>query len=144
MNCQQITQAALAAVMLLGGAGPSLAQSKKPDLSIELNTTKPLNDACQLMMVIDNRSSIRFNKFTVELVLFDKTGVITRQVLAAIGRLRPNKSHYVSFPIEDVICDDLGRVLLNEVTECEYKAEAKFDCTEVVAVKHRGTVPLVK
>ena len=74
MNCQQITQAALAAVMLLGGAGPSLAQSKKPDLSIELNTTKPLNDACQLMMVIDNRSSIRFNKFTVELVLVRQDG----------------------------------------------------------------------
>ena len=125
MNCQQITQAALAAVMLLGGAGPSLAQSEKPDLSIELNTTKPLKDACQLMMVIDNRSSIRFNKFTVELVLFDKTGVVIRQVFAAIGRLRPIKSHYVSFPIEDVICDDLGRVLLNEVTECEYEGSKK-------------------
>ncbi len=144
MNCQQLTQAALATVMLLGGAGPSLAQGEKPDLSIELNTTKPLKDACQLMMVIDNRSSIRFNKFTLELVLFDKTGVITRPVLAAIGRLRPNKSPSVSVPLEDVICDDLGRVLLNEVTECEYEAEAKFDCTEVVAVKHRGTVPLVK
>ena len=144
MNCQQILQAALAAVMLLGGAGPSLAKGEKPDLSIELNTTNPLKDACQLMMVIDNRSSIRFNKFTLELVLFDKTGVITSRVLAAIGRLRPIKSHFVSFPIEDVICDDLGRVLLNEVTECEYEAEAKFDCTEVVAVKHRGTVPLVK
>ena len=106
--------------MLLGGAGPSLAQGEKPDLSIELNTTKPLKDACQLMMVVDNRSSIRFNKFTVELVLFDKTGVIIKQVLAAIGRLRPMMNHFVSFPIEDVNCDDLGRVLLNEVTECEY------------------------
>ncbi len=144
MNCQQLTQAALATVMLLGGAGPSLAQGEKPDLSIELNTTKPLKDACQLMMVIDNRSGIRFNKFTVELVLFDKTGVITKQVFAAIGALRPMMNHFVSFPIEDVNCDDLGRVLLNEVTECEYEAEAKFDCTEVVAVKHRGTVPLVK
>ena len=144
MNCQRITQAALAAIMLLGGAGPSLAQGEKPDLSIELNTTKPLKDACQLMMVVDNRSSIRFNKFTVELVLFDKTGVIIKQVLAAIGRLRPMMNHFVSFPIEDVNCYDLGRVLLNEVTECEYAAEAKFDCTEVVAVKHRGTVPLFK
>ena len=79
MNCQRITQAALAAIMLLGGAGPSLAQGEKPDLSIELNTTKPLKDACQLM-VVDNRSSIRF---TVE--LGDKTGVIIKQVFAAIG-----------------------------------------------------------
>ena len=144
MNCQQLTQAALATVMLLGGAGPSLAQGEKPDLSIELNTTKPLKDACQLMMVIENRSGIPFNKFTVELILFDKTGVITRQVNAAIGRLRPIKIHFVSFPIKDMNCDDLGHVLLNEVTECEYESEAKFDCTEVVAVKHRGTVPLVK
>jgi hypothetical protein len=137
-------RAALAGALLFGGAGSALAEANRPDLSVELNTTRSLDGACQLLMVVDNRSKIPFSKLTADLVLFDQDGVIVSRVSTPFGSLRPEKRQVLAFPIEDVDCATLSRVLLNQVTECEYAAEADFDCTDAIRVRHRGTVVFEK
>ncbi len=131
-------------VIPLFGLSSSAAEPVQLDLTIELNRTEQLGEACQLLMVIGNHSPLTFSKLTAELVLFDKKGLITRRVSAPIGPVRPKKTLVVAFPIKNLRCDELARVLLNEITECEHSGEQPLDCTMAIKVEHRGATVFMK
>lgn len=120
------------------------AQSTPEVLSIELNKLEQAGSACRFHLVVENSSDIAFTKFSANLVFFDLDGVISTRISVDLGKLRPNKTFVMSFAVESLNCVDVGRVLLNEVTECQHSAKTEFDCTDAVRVNYRGPVELLK
>lgn len=130
--------------LAVGAPAVAGAQSTAQVLSIELNKLEQAGDGCRFYLVIENGSDIAFAKFTVDLVFFEQGGVILSRVPVELPRLRPKKNHVMSFTLSSLNCMDVGRVLLNEVSECRHTGDTDFDCMDAVAVSHRGMVELVK
>ena len=119
------------------------AQSAPKVLTMDLNALKQGDDACEVFLVIENASDLAFATFSADLGFFDKGGVVLSRLTVDIGKLRPNKRHVMSFRVNDLKCDDVGSVLLNEIADCQHSAGADFDCTDAVRVIHH-TATFVK
>lgn len=120
------------------------AQPASELLSIELNALNQNAAACQVYVVIDNVSEVAFAKFSTDLVLFDNGGLILKRLTTDFGRLRPNKIHVMSFVVEPLECAAVGRVVLNDVIDCEHDGRAGVDCIDAIRLSHRGNVGFEK
>ena len=120
------------------------AQPAPELLSIELNGLNQNAGACQIYVVIDNVSRVAFAKFSTDLVLFDKGGLILKWLTTDFGRLRPNKIHVMSFVVDPLECAAVGRVVLNDVIDCEHDGSAGVDCVDAIRLSHRGDVGFEK
>lgn len=134
----------LALSLAAAAASASYAQSTTPVLSIELNKLEQDGDECRFYLVIENGSDVAFAKFNTEMVFFDRRGVIVSRGTVDFAGLRPHKTHVMSFVFGPLDCTNVGRVLLNQVIECEHTAGTQLDCMDAIDVSHRGTVELVK
>lgn len=132
----------LAALLSLAVATTTGAQSKA--LSIELNRLEQDGAACRFDLVIANRLTVAFSRFSADLVFFDQEGVITTRASTHFGRLRANKTHLRSFVLSPFTCASVARVLLNDIIECDHDGGDSFDCLDAVVVSHRGPVTLMK
>ena len=144
MDRKAIRICALVSSLAAGIPATASAEATSQVLSIELNKLEQAAEACLFYLIIENSSDFAFAKFTTELVFFDRSGVILSRFPLEFPRLRPNKNHVISFTLSPLNCVDVGRVLLNEITECEHTGETEFDCMDAVEVTHRGIVELVK
>ncbi|MDP6805273.1 MAG: hypothetical protein QF902_08065 [Rhodospirillales bacterium] len=120
------------------------AQPAPEMLSIELNALNQNAAACQVYVVIDNVSEVAFAKFSTDLVLFDKGGLILKRLTTDFGRLRPNKIHVMSFVVDPLDCAAIGRVVLNDVIDCEHDGSNSVDCIDVIRLSYQGDIGFEK
>ncbi|HJO68382.1 MAG TPA: hypothetical protein QF804_01710 [Rhodospirillales bacterium] len=135
---------ALALVIPIVATVAARAQPAPELLSIELNALNQNAAACQVYVVIDNVSEVAFAKFSTDLVLFDNDGLILKRLTTDFGRLRPNKIHVMSFVVDPLECAAVGRVVLNDVIDCEHDGSAGVDCIDAIRLSHRGDVGFEK
>ncbi len=133
----------LVLLLVAGLAAAAGAQSSPETLYIELNKVEQADRGCRLYLLVENGSDIAFANLTVGLVFFDPDNVIRARSPIDLGRLRPNKTHVLSFTLE-VNCADVGQVLLNKIVSCEHTAGTGYDCMDAIKVGHRGRVELLK
>lgn len=133
-------QSLMPAFMLLVASGIATADG----LSIELNKLEPQDGACRAYLVFDNSDGPALENLQLDLILFDQAGVIARRLAVDTGPLRAAKTSVKLFDIADLPCNDIRRILVNEVLDCRDASGLKDDCIERLTLSSRADAQLVK
>ncbi|MFD1333369.1 hypothetical protein ACFQ4O_15325 [Methylopila musalis] len=127
----RMPRAIAAAAVVCALATPAVAA---PGVTLELNRFEPRDNACRISLVAKNGGAKALESLKLDLVFFDKDGVISRRLAVEAGPLRADKTTVKLFEATDVTCASVSRVLLNDVTACGADGA---DCLDLVAVSSR-------
>lgn len=107
-------------VLSLALVQPSLAQEAPagPSLELELNAAQPSDKGCRLTFVVANKLGSDLTKTAFEIALFNEAGVVDRLTVLDFKDLPKGKTKVIRFDLPGVDCSGLGRVLINQATEC--------------------------
>lgn len=111
-------------------AGPAAAAS---GVTIELNRLEQSGAACRVSLVVANPGEKTFDSLKLDLVFFDKDGVIAKRLAVEAGPVRASKTSVKLFDAAETSCEGLSRVLLNDVTSCG----GEQDCQALVSTSSR-------
>jgi hypothetical protein len=120
--------------LLLGLLVASSAQAAETDLRVELNGAEATQGRCRLSFVIENKADTPVESLKLDLVLFNKDGVVQRRLVAEMGPVRRAKTIVKAFDVEGG-CESVGSVLVNDVAACA--PAALGDCLDRLALASR-------
>lgn len=126
-----------AALALLAPA--ATAQSPEA-VAIELNKTEQQGEDCQVYLMMENGAGRRFDSLALDLVMIDRDGIIARRLAVDVAPLRPGRTTVKVFAVEDMQCEGIERVLLNDILACRAEDGASDDCLELVQTSARGPI----
>jgi len=118
--------AALASVFILPleavAQEASGAEGEASSLQLELNALQPSDKGCRFTFVAFNQLGSEISQVAFELALFDKAGMISRLTIVDFKELPQGKTKVRQFDFPGVDCGNLGRVLVNDATQCTGEA----------------------
>ena len=120
------------------------AASGDSSISLELNKLEPSDKGCRAYIVVSNPSATPLDAFRLDLVMFQKDGVIGRRFALDLGPLRPNKRAVKLFEMDGTKCEDIGSFLVNDVMECRSGGSAVEDCLGRMKVNSLTKVEISK
>ncbi|MEM9783505.1 MAG: hypothetical protein AAF899_13650 [Pseudomonadota bacterium] len=128
------------ALLLLGTAA-----SKAEDglVTVELNKLQDEGTACQAFMLLQNTTPLSFEALALDLVMFDREGIISRRLAVEMAPLRAGKTTVKVFSMDGLECTGIGRILLNDVVTCTADTEAP-DCLGLITTASRADAEFVK
>jgi hypothetical protein len=137
------TACALTSALFLVVA-PASAQegAPAPSLKLELNAVQPSDKGCRLTFVVTNGLAGYLQKVGFELALFDMSGAVDRLTALAFKDMPKGKTKVSRFDLAGVDCTSLGRVLVNEATECAGAGVDPADCMKRLETSSRTDVEL--
>ena len=107
----------LHALVALQMMTPFYALAADEKLLVELNTIEGAENRCRLNFVVENKSRVAIESMKLDLVGFGTDGGILRRLITEMGPVRAAKTVVRAF-IVDIDCQQLGAVLVNDVTAC--------------------------
>jgi hypothetical protein len=114
------------------------------NITLELNKLEPSEKGCRAYVVVSNTGANPLDAFRLDLVMFQKDGVIGRRFALDLGPLRPNKRAVKLFEMDGTKCDDIGSFLINDVMECKAGGTAVDDCLARLKVNSLTKVEISK
>ncbi len=136
----------LGAALIVTGLGASVAVSAaEPGLDIELNKAEDGDGTCVASLVVRNDMGQTLDRFSMDLYVFDRDGVIARQVLLDLAPLRGDKTTVARFNLIARPCTEVSRVLVNDIPSCRGAGSGEtLDCLAALTVSSRGKIEMVK
>lgn len=131
------------AAAAMGGAvfGALLpAHGEEGSLGIELNRLQDMNGACRISLVFTNGLADTVDALSIETVLFNKDGAVERFLVLKSNPLPSGKVRVQQFDAKGTACDDVGRLLLNDVKDCKIEGVTPQDCLAVIKPSSRTDV----
>ncbi len=131
--------------LALGAAGLGGAQAADaPALTVELNKLEPQAKACRAYIVVDNPSDQTYQALKLDLIFFRTDGVIDRSLLFDLAPIRPAKKSVKIFDLDNLPCDSIGSILVNDALECRDAAGPVADCMDKLKLTSRTPATLSK
>ena len=125
----------------LGGPAPAAELG----LDIELNKTEDGGGACVASFVVRNDMGQSLDRFSMDLYVFDREGVIARQVLLDLAPLRGDKTTVARFNLIARPCAEVSRILVNDIPSCRGAGSGEtLDCLDGLTVSSRARIEMVK
>lgn len=112
--------------------------------SIQLNKLEAVEKGCRAYLVVNNPSSKTYQSYKVDLVLFQTDGVIGRRFSIELAPLKPQKKTVKLFEIDNIACDAIGSLLVNDVMECKTDTGPVDNCLQALTTTSLGKVQLSK
>lgn len=125
------------------GLGPAAAAAGLP-LAVELNKLEPDGKSCRAYIVITNAADTALPVLKLDLIFFRPDGVIERRLALDLGPVRPDKKSVKTFGLDNLPCDNIGSVLVNDVLDCRDMTGPVQDCLDRLTVSSRASVQLSK
>ena len=117
---------------------PVLAQeTPTPRLALELNALQSAEAGCRVSFLATNELGAQLDRAAVELALFDKAGSIDRIVTLDFKDLSAGKTKVLQFQLTGLQCDNLGRVLVNDISACEGAIAPASICLDALETSTR-------
>jgi hypothetical protein len=113
-------------------------------ITLELNKLEPSDKGCRAYVVVSNPTTQTFDAFKLDLVMFQKDGVIGRRFALDLAPLRPSKRSVKLFELDGTKCDDIGSFLVNDVMECRSDGSTVNDCLTRMKVNSLTKVEISK
>ena len=135
--------AALGFVLALPGT-VAAQEAGRETVTIELNKLEPQENACRAYLVVKNDGEQAFESLKLDLVMFDKGGVVAKRLAVQAAPLPVGKTSLKVFDVEGHACPDIGSILLNDVLECTPAPAAPGGCLAQIAVSARGELSFLK
>lgn len=98
---------------LLAAVAPAASLAADMALRVELNSSETVDKRCRLSFVVENRGAA-VKSYRLDLVLFDRNGIIHHRMLTEMGPVRASKTIVRTFSL-DGDCNAIGSVLVNDV-----------------------------
>lgn len=98
--------------------GPQGEVEAASSLLLELNALQSSERGCRFTFLAANALGGDLASAAFEVVLFDKAGMINRLIIIDFKDLPEGKTKVRQFDFPGVDCSDVGRVLINDATEC--------------------------
>lgn len=137
-----------AAAMLLAQGAPAISGQQGapalPALNVELNKLEQVDGSCRSYMVVTNSAAADLQTLTLDLVAFDRDGVIDRRLAADLGPVAAGRTRVRVFDMTGLDCGQVVRVLVNDVLTCAPGDFADAGCDAALAVSGRGAVELIR
>lgn len=118
------------------------AASDDPKLSIELNATETLADACRLTFVLNNGFDQDIDALMAETVLFSAEGQVVLLTLFDFGTLPAQRPRVRQFEVAGQPCDSLGQVLVNGLGTCTIGGAPSDQCQNELSLSSRVRMAL--
>jgi hypothetical protein len=100
--------------------------------------------ACVASLVVRNDMGHTLDRFSMDLYVFDRDGVIARQVLLDLAPLRGAKTTVARFNLIGP-CAEVSRILVNDIPSCRGEGSGEtLDCLAALTVSSRGSIEMVK
>lgn len=123
---------------------PLASQAQEGRVLLELNKLEPAGEACRSYVVLQNRSGTAFQTLKLDLVMFDQDGVVAKRLALETAPLPADKTSLKVFDIGGMACEQVGRILLNDVLDCAGTEGPKEACLSLIDVSARGELSLIK
>ena len=133
---------ALFAVLALS-LTPALAQETAPTtptLALELNALQPADTGCRVTFLATNTLGAAVDRAGIEIAFFAGDGAIDRIVTLDFKGLTEGKTKVLQFQLNDLACDDISRLLVNDVTACEGAGLAPTACLDGLVTRTRPDI----
>jgi hypothetical protein len=128
----------LAVLFSLGLCAAPLAQdAPSRKFALELNAIQAAEAGCRITFLATNNLGAPLDRAAVEVALFSASGAIHRIVTLDFKNLAEGKTKVLQFELAGLICEDLSRVLINDIGACEGAGLAPDSCMA-------GLVPTVR
>ncbi len=122
MFSTRLQAAGLAVAVMISAGFTARAQAQDADpqaaLTVELNALQPSERGCRFTFVATNALGGELTKAAFELVLFDTEGKVSRLTVVDFKDLPQGKTKVRQFDFAGLDCTKIGRVLINDSTEC--------------------------
>jgi hypothetical protein len=137
--------AAVGLTALAGGSGAAGltagAERAGPAVRVELNKLESAGKSCRGYFVARNETSEAIASMRLDVFLFDPAGVIIRRVALTFGDLRPERTRVALFELAEVPCEEIGRLLVNDVLGCVGAGGAPIaTCPEMIRATSRTAI----
>lgn len=96
-------------------------------INIQLNKLAQTGNACRAYLVSQNQTETAFDSLKLDLVMFDKKGIVAKRLAVQIGPMPAGKTSLKVFDISGLKCANIGQLLLNDVLECTVPAPSSAD-----------------
>lgn len=108
----------LTSLLVLALATPAMAQAA-PELAIELNALTTSETGCRVTFLATNRLGTELTRSALEIALFGADGGIDRLVSLEFKAMPEGKARVLQFDLSGLSCENISRVLVNDVVACE-------------------------
>lgn len=142
------TAACLLAVVAHAQDNPAATTPAQPESSdgvtLELNKIETSDKGCRAYVVVTNPTSTAYDAFKLDLVMFQKDGIVGRRFALDLAPVRPDKRSVKLFDLDGAQCDGIGSFLINDVMECRTASGPVTDCLARLKVKSLTKVEISK
>lgn len=136
------TLIAVALCAVAGFGGTASAQQAEAKFPLELNRLEQDGDICRVYLLVQNPDPIEISAFKLDLVFFDKEGIIRNRLYVELGPLAASKTAVRLFDIPGAECGALGSILVNDVVSCADAAGDKLSCLKRLDLSSRTDATL--
>ena len=133
--------AAAAAYLLVGAAAnaqdntATTASGSGDGITLELNKLEKSDKGCRAYVVVTNPTKTSYDAFKLDLVMFQKDGVVGRRFALELSPMRPEKRSVKLFDLDGAQCEEIGSFLINDVIDCRTSTGPATDCLARLKVK---------
>ena len=129
-------------IYALIGVAPALAADG--GVSLELNKLEQQEAGCRAYMVLQNGTQSNFEQLRLDIAIFDADGIVAKRLAVEAAPLPVNKTSLKLFTMTGLTCDNVGRMLLNNVLSCADQNGEREDCVGILNVSTRTAAPFIK
>ncbi len=132
-----IAPMAAIALMTMGSTSAAYAQAT-PSLGLEFNGLEASDNGCRLTFVVKNGFETAVTRAAFEFALFNAQGVVDRLTVLEFRDLPAGKTKVTRFNLSGADCSQIGRILVNEVTDCTGEGVDTAACRAALKTESRS------
>jgi len=130
-------------VALLLGLFATVSLAQVSEIAVELNKLEQRDAACRAYLVTQNLSDTDFESLQLDIVMFDDEGIVAKRLAVEVGPMPAGKTTLKAFDIQDLSCENIGQLLLNDVLQCRDENGERDDCMALIEVSSRSDVSFI-
>ncbi len=114
----------VAALLVVSPATAQEAPDQTATIKLELNNAEDNADgACQLTILTENATGDALERAAWQMAIFDKDGRVRALPVVDFGMLPAGKTKLVSMAMPGRSCDQIARIVVNDVAECRLNGD---------------------
>ena len=138
-----LCMALLCTAMPAFGQKPAAA-GNADGFSLEINKAETHGQNCRIFLLARNGQAHATTEFKLDLVSIGPDEIIQSRMLLDLGRLPAGKTRLKVFELAGLSCQSVSRLLLNDVTSCQFAGGHNADCLSLVSTSSRHSIGLVQ
>ncbi len=120
------------------------ASSSPTLLQMEINKTEQRDGLCVVYMKLRNHTGKEFSELKAEMFAFDKNELVSAHFLVDFQKILADKTIIKLIPLKDEQCNQLGSILLNQMSACKTTDGDFPNCMQQVKTTSKTKIELFK